>query len=516
MKGKIASDKVAIYIRWSTEDQGQGHTLEIQRESCRYYCLSQGWIARDELTFIDDGHSGSTLERPALSRLRKAVQAGEVDCVIVYKLDRLSRNVKDIINLVLDEWEEACCVRSTQEPVDTTSDAGRMFFTMLGSFADFERSTIKTRTWSGKRKNAEKGKNPGMAYPFGYMKAEDGGWAICEDEATMVRRIFAAYIRGESCHTITAALNQEGCRTRAGFAWSDASVARIIRSPIYIGELVYNKKNYAQKKKVGRVQHKDPSEVITVDNAAPPIIDRETWDVVRRIAAERPRPDRGKSPSTHSSNYLLSGLARCACGHLWIARPYDLGKGYHYYGCAGAKSKGAAFCQAGMIPVADLDAFVLDKVRDTWPIKGEFRREMFDSLSRRLAEFESRVKGLKQRLTALEGAQERFKSDYKAGRITGEVYMDLTKDGRSEKEALLAALQKTQAERQEIESSQLDLDQASAWYAKLDGWDSLTLADKQQILRMLIQEIRVIRPRGRKQEISVHIEWRLSPPATSA
>jgi site-specific DNA recombinase len=118
MKTKIASDKVAIYIRWSTEDQGQGHTLEIQRESCRYYCMSQGWVAREDLTFIDDGWSGSNLERPALTRLRDSVKAGQVECAVVYKLDRLSRNIKDIINLVLGEWEEACCVRSTQEPVE--------------------------------------------------------------------------------------------------------------------------------------------------------------------------------------------------------------------------------------------------------------------------------------------------------------------------------------------------------------------------------------------------------------
>jgi site-specific DNA recombinase len=115
----ITPDKVAIYIRWSTEDQGQGHTLEIQRESCRYFCLSQGWAPRVEQIYIDEGYSGANLERPALTRLRQAVTARLIDCVVVYKLDRLSRNIKDIINLALDEWEGLCCVRSTQEPVET-------------------------------------------------------------------------------------------------------------------------------------------------------------------------------------------------------------------------------------------------------------------------------------------------------------------------------------------------------------------------------------------------------------
>ncbi|HWI66569.1 MAG TPA: recombinase family protein, partial [Symbiobacteriaceae bacterium] len=83
--------KVAIYIRWSTEDQGEGTTLEVQSETCRAYLVSQGWAVNPELIFIDDGYSGGSIERPAMARLRSAVAAGEVHCVVVYKLDRLSR-----------------------------------------------------------------------------------------------------------------------------------------------------------------------------------------------------------------------------------------------------------------------------------------------------------------------------------------------------------------------------------------------------------------------------------------
>lgn len=512
MKRTISSDKVAIYIRWSTEDQGQGHTLEIQRESCRYYLLSQGWIPQDGLTFIDEGWSGSSLERPALTALRSAVAAGQVECVVVYKLDRLSRNVKDMLNLVLGDWEDVCSVRSTQEPVDTTSDAGRMFFTMLGSFADFERATIKTRTWSGKLKNAQKGRNPGHVYPYGYQRAEEGGgWEVSASEAVVVRRIFASYIRGLSCRAIAAELNDEGFRTRAGVEWSDATIARMLRNPIYCGRLEYNRRDYAGRKKRGRVVLKDASEVIVVQEAVPALVEPSVWEQVERLRGERPRVGRGVSPRTGSSPFLLSGLLKCPCGHSWVGI-YGGPKGERrFYACAGSRTKGFAKCASRSIKMETLDAFVVERVRATWPIKGEFHEEIFSGLAQRLREHEVRVSGLRGRLGSLEGSQERFREDYKAGRITAEIYMELLKDARQEREELTRQLDRAATERREILASQVDLEHAAGWYAKLDAWEALALEERQQVLRMLVERIEVSRTKGSK-DASVHIHWKLAGP----
>jgi site-specific DNA recombinase len=80
--------KVALYIRWSTDEQGDGTTLEVQKENCEHYVLSQGWQVNPDLIFIDDGWSGGNLNRPAMTRMRKMIQDGKIDCVVVYKLDR--------------------------------------------------------------------------------------------------------------------------------------------------------------------------------------------------------------------------------------------------------------------------------------------------------------------------------------------------------------------------------------------------------------------------------------------
>ncbi|HWI53053.1 MAG TPA: recombinase family protein, partial [Symbiobacteriaceae bacterium] len=160
--------QVAIYIRWSTEDQGEGTTLDVQMEACQAFILSQGWSVAPERIYIDDGISGGTLERPALSRLRSAISQGFVDCVVVYKLDRLSRSVVDMVRLVLDEWEGHCCIKSAREPIDTLTQTGRLFFYQLMSFAEWERSVIRERTFAGKLRRAQEGKNPGITAAYGY------------------------------------------------------------------------------------------------------------------------------------------------------------------------------------------------------------------------------------------------------------------------------------------------------------------------------------------------------------
>ncbi|HEY3368624.1 MAG TPA: recombinase family protein [Symbiobacteriaceae bacterium] len=508
---QVQPDKVAIYIRWSTEDQGLGHTLEIQRESCRYYCLAQGWTPREAATFIDDGYSGSTLERPALARLRALVQAGDVECVVVYKLDRLSRNVRDMLNLVLDEWEERCFVRSTQEPVDTTSDAGRMFFAMLGSFADFERSSIKSRTWSGKRKNAEQGKNPGMVYPYGFVRSETGGWELVEPEAALVRRIFETYIRGGSCRRIAATLNQEGLRTRSGKRWADADISRLLRNPLYAGRLVYNRRAFARRAKVGHVALKDPADVITCEGAAPAVVDAETWAAAARIRAERPRVDRPGGARAVSSPHLLAGLLKCAqCGHTWVCLTGGKRR-ERFYACGGARSGGPAVCASRSVKAETLEQFVLCRARESWTLPAALRPDLLTRTAGRARDLEDRFKALRHRLSGLEAALARFKADYKAGKLPAEAYSDLLAENRTEQAELRSLLAALETERQAAPPDRPDLDLACRLYARMDPWDTLLPPERQQVLRLLLTEIRVCRPKT-GGDLTLHLNWRL--PAT--
>lgn len=506
-------DQVAIYIRWSTEDQGQGHTLEIQRESCRYYCLSQGWTVQEHLIFIDEGCSGGTLDRPALTRLREAVCAGLVDCVVVYRLDRLSRNIRDIINLVLGEWEEVCCVRSTQEPVDTTTDAGRMLLAMLGSFADFERSSIRTRTFSGKCKNAQKARNPGIPYPYGFRRGDQVGQFVVEpDEAAVVQTIFSRYAQGLSCRRIAAWLNEQRLRTRTGCQWYDSDIARLLRNPLYAGRLVYNRRTWGQVKKGGQVAANHPDKVVTAEGPVPAIVAPALWDEVQRLRAERPRVDRGRAPRSAASRHLLTGLLRCRCGHAMIGlvtgrRPAE----HAYYCCSAARSGGPAACACGPIRQAVLDRAVLERLRAACPPKPPFSAALLESLYAEVRLQKRQVDGLALRARELQGALARFKADYRSGRITGELFQELAREVTEEQAQVQRQHQSGAARLTKLQACRVSVNHARQAYERLDGWRELEPGECKQVLRLLLESVMAFRERS-SPEVAVRIDWRLPAP----
>lgn len=505
MRGRIDPHKVAIYIRWSTEDQGLGHTLEIQRESCQYYCLSQGWSIREELLYIDDGCSGSSLARPALTRLRQAVAGGAVDCVVVYKLDRLSRNITDMINLVLDEWEERCSVRSTQEPVDTTTDAGRMFFTLLGSFADFERASIKSRTWSGKRKNAEKGRNPGIPYAFGYEKGETGQWTVCEPEAVIIRRIYADYIRGRSCAMIAAALNRLGMATRSGGRWASADISRIIRNPLYAGRLVYNRRGRGRRP--GSTVAKPASEVVTCEGAAPAIVDPADWALAERVRQERPGPGRGAPARTGASPFLLAGLVRCPCGHNWVGIRGGR-RGERFYACGGARAKGPSHCASRLVLAEPLERYVLQRAAALWPLRGGLTVSLARVRQEQAELQQVRLAALMRGVTSLQSQLARFRQDYRSGRLPAQEYVALARECREELEQARVQLAEAQAHKEAAPA--VDSQGAAGLVSQCDPWKCLEQEELKQVLRLLVGQIRLERSKG-SADARLHLTWRLPP-----
>jgi site-specific DNA recombinase len=491
---KVSPDKVALYIRWSTEDQGQGHTLAIQLESCRYYCLSQGWAVRDERIFIDDGCSGATLERPSLARLRAAVRDGRIECVVVYKLDRLSRNIRDIINLVLGEWEERCSVRSTQEPLDTTTDAGRLLFTLLGSFADFERATIRTRTWSGKRKNAEQGRNPGMVYPYGYQKGEGAAFLVEETEAAVVREVFDQCLRGRSCRQIALDLNRRGLRTRGGRPWQSGYVSQVLRNPLYAGTLLYNRRA----RRGGGV-----ADVIRSAGAVPAIVGSDVWEAAARLRRQRRS---AMPPRALSSPFLLSGLARCGCGHSWIGlRSGDR----RYYACASGRYGAAQPCGSRLVPAAELESAVAAHLRRLFPPAPLPQELLAARLAEQASRRQSELTALRQRSRTLSAALQRFRIDYREGRIDGESFASLSREAAAEfrqVEAALARLEQAGTPPAGTAGTAAPWAQA-ALRAQADPWECLAPGERRQILQTLVSRLVLVNPKEGAGP-SVQVEWR--------
>lgn len=362
--GQIRPDRVALYIRWSTDDQADGTTLAVQREGCELYARSQGWSVRPELTFIDEGCSGGDLNRPALTRLRAAVAAGEVDCVLLFKLDRLSRNLVDTVNLVLREWEGRCHLKCARESIDTSNPAGKMLFYTLVSFAEWERAVIRERTLSGKLRRLQEGRNPGFRPPFGLRTGPTpGSFALVEHEAAIVRRVFALARAGYGPTRIARLLHAEGAHLRGGRPPTPQSVSAMLQNPIYCGRIAYGRRVPNPLRHAGgarQVKSRQPATVVEAPNL-PRVVAPTLFDQVQRLR----RGGSGRAPSrAASSPHLLTGLARCRCGSplVGLRRP-----GASYYRCTGRRDHGPQFCPAAHIRQEPCDRWLLERLLAALP-----------------------------------------------------------------------------------------------------------------------------------------------------
>lgn len=509
----IDPQKVAIYIRWSTDDQADGTTLDVQLEGCKAYVISQGWAVTDELIFIDDGYSGGNLDRPALTRLRQRIREGAVDCVVVLKLDRLSRSVPDMVRLVIDEWGDLCYLKSAREPIDTTSHAGRMFFYTLTSFAEWERATIRERTFSGKLKRAQAGQNPGMRAPYGYRNA-GGQFAIVPEEAAVVQEIFARYRMGYGTAQIAHHLNREGIPHRDRRRWDKTDVHRILTRPLYCGDLAYGvrSRNPRYGKQPGqRFWLKNEQPLAVAAGAVPPIISRELYQQVQQLRESRPNPHRKQSGRALASGYLLSGLLRCArCGAAMYGRTQSPG-GRRYYVCSGQHGGGPAVCGAGHLPMQQIDDLVVGLFKGRYgrsALRDAYVRECLSGLA---AERES----LCRRLAHLEARRQRLdEQEARLRRAFREEALTLAE--------LRQNLGDLEAERRELAGARADLartlaaldaalgpeGRAGRLLEQMDAWEVLPPADRKQVLRWFVAEVRAYRP-ARSGGITCEITWRV-------
>lgn len=502
----IDPTKVAIYIRWSTEDQGEGTTLEVQSEACQAYLTSQGWVVNDDLLFIDDGWSGGALERPALGRLRRAVAEGLVDCVVVYKLDRLSRSVVDTVNLVCREWEGRCSVKSAREPIDTTTHAGRMFFYTLVNYAEWERSVIKERTYAGKLRRAREGRNPGYRPPYGYALTDGSTFAILPGEAAVVQRIYQMYLGGMGARSIVSALNRDGRRPRHGSAWSQSSVIKILSNPAYVGRMEY-----------GRRRAAGGAPLVVREGVLPPIIARADWEAVQALKGQRPGFGRGTgSGRAMTGQSLLTGLLRCRCGHGFksaAASRHRGGDSYRYYTCMGAHAKGPGFCTCGSIRQELVDSLVIQQIKQRFG--GSQARERvlarIDSQwERELAEARAVLQAAEKEMERARAGYERIKRLVREGELTVAEYREIKASLDAERSELGVRLERARLAERGALAGLSGRDRLNAHLKQVDAFDLLDPAGQKRLLRHFIQEIQLHRPQ-RSQDVELRIVWRWGP-----
>jgi DNA invertase Pin-like site-specific DNA recombinase len=345
-KAVVRKLRCAVYTRKSSEEglDQEFNSLDAQRDACEAYIASQKaegwWLLRDR--YDDGGISGATLERPALKRLMADIEAGRVDIVVVYKIDRLSRALMDFAKLVEVFDRNNVTFVSVTQSFNTTTSMGRLTLNILLSFAQFEREVIGERIRDKFRASRSRGMWMGGHPPLGYQ-VKDRKLIVNEAEAATVRMIFERFVKIGSATTLARALADEGVRTKLGRA--------IDRGYLY---LLLNNRTY-----IGEVAHKGTA----FPGEHQPIISRELWDKAHSILQESPRK-RAANTRGRDTPALLRGLLFGPNGLAFTPTYTRRGKRlYRYYVSTGVIKRGPEACSIRRVPAAEVENVVIDQVR---------------------------------------------------------------------------------------------------------------------------------------------------------
>lgn len=327
--------KTAIYIRVSTDIQvEEGFSISAQKSRLQAYCVAQDWEVVG--FYVDEGISAKDMNRPELKRMTEHIEMGLIDCVLVYKLDRLTRSVLDLYTLLELFDKHDCKFKSATEVYDTTTAIGRLFITIVASLAQWERETIGERVRVGLEEKVRQGKYAANIKPFGYS-LKDGKLTIIPEEAVIVKRIFSMYIDGYSTSKIANSLS-----STPGLKWIDTTILRILKNPIYKGTLRWGRTtgNYFE-----------------VEDSVPPIVSEEMFDKVQSHIASRGV----QHPRQATSDYIFSGTAKCGvCGkNLVGSTTKNRGKTYRSYRCNGRRYGN---CDMTAIPVDVMENLFIEAI----------------------------------------------------------------------------------------------------------------------------------------------------------
>jgi site-specific DNA recombinase len=350
--------RCAIYSRKSTEEglEQEFNSLDAQREAGESFVASQraeGWTCLPD-RYDDGGFTGGNMDRHALRRLLADIESGKVDCVVVYKVDRLSRSLLDFARMMETFDKARVSFVSVTQQFNTATSMGRLVLNVLLSFAQFEREIISERTRDKIAATRRKGKWSGGRPVLGYDVDPQGYRLVLnEDEAVQVRTIFQLYLEHESLLPVVQELTRRGWvnkrwvtragRERGGDGFTKTNLHRLLTNVIYLG----------------KVRYKDEVH----DGEQPPIIDLTVFQRVQELLRRNGRT--GGAPVRNQFGAILKGLLHCVpCGCAMTPTHTTKGaKRYRYYTCVNAQKRGWQVCPSKSIPAAEIEELVLEQLR---------------------------------------------------------------------------------------------------------------------------------------------------------
>jgi site-specific DNA recombinase len=465
--------RVCLYLRISTDEEHQPTSLGTQRERLERYCQAmEDWHI---VHAFDDQASGVTLDRPGLAEALGLGRERRFDLLLVYRVDRLSRKVRQLAGLAEELDRLGIVLKSATEPFDTGSPAGRMMLQMLGVFAEFEHATIVDRVTAGLERRVREGRWMSGRTPYGFVR--DAGLLVPDPvKAPVVRRIFHLYAEDKLGTTaIARTLEAEGAPAPRKHGWSPNALQLILANPAYRGLVRWN----------GEIH----------PGLHQPLVDEGLFEKAQEILRRR-----GEDASLRRGNpseFLLSGLVRCHhCGRAYVGTSaHGRSSRYTYYACSTRYKYGPGKCNGERLPKDRLEAAVLAQLTDLYRDGQLIKRALADAatlIAKERPRVEEQLASTRAEIAQVERKLNRYFEAFETGELSAALCQERVRGHRERLEALrgqeadLAARFATRAHTPP---------DAAALAGLADQLDEILANESpeqaKELLRLLIKEIRV-------------------------
>src|ERR1017187_8128913 len=432
-ENSVLNKPVGIWIRVSTEDQAKGESPEHHEERARSYAKSRGWEVKELYNLA--GQSGKAVrEHPEAKRMMKDVERGHITGLVFSKLARLSRNRRELEDFSDFFNKHRADLMSVSEASDTSTAGGRMFFHLLGVFAQWEREEITERVNASVLTRAKLGKSINGSAPYGY-EWKDRKLVIKPEEAAIRKKAYELFLQYRRKGQVAKELNAAGYRTRNGNIWRDTSIERILNESSAKGLYLFNTMRLLGK---WRTEQKPESEWGRAE--CPPIVSEDLWNQVSQIIEEQLKAWKkpGKPPV-----HLFSGLAHCSCGH----KMYVAANSPKYF-CRKCRNK---------IAIVDLEAIVRDELKVFFGQPERIAHHL-QAADRNLTEKSAMLDTHQREIQKVRDEMARTHKLYLQEQITAQGFGDFYKPAEARLNQLLTELPKLEAEVDLLKVSKLSAD----------------------------------------------------------
>ncbi|MBP1534479.1 MAG: recombinase family protein [Ruminococcus sp.] len=528
MLPKQTDYKVGMYLRLSRDDERQGESLSIenQRRILTNYVQENGWSIYD--TYIDDGISGTTFERPGVQRLLDDAKSGKINLILCKDMSRFGRNYIQVGQYV-DYLFPMYNIRfiALTDNIDTAnSDSASMdMMPIMNVFNEWHCANTSKKLRTVFHANAKAGKYMATFCTYGYYKADDDKRTplIDPEAAAVVQRIFKMRASGMGHKSIADALNQEHItppldykydklgRTYPLYShhlWNAQTIRRILDNQMYLGKLVQMKETTVSYKN-HKVIRNDESEWVIVENNHEPIISQELWDKVR----ERDRSVSRGRITTERITSPLSGLCYCdSCGAKMKMQKTPESKSPYSYRCGLHVRYGKSFCTSHNIRGTILEQLILEDIRRQIDFVTNDDKARAKYLARKqgnialvMAEDNKRKREIEKRLDDLGKLMQKIYEDRVLGNMPDKACAELLEQYQQEKEDLQAELNELRKRFDGYKREEEDVDEFIRRLKSYAGAEELT----RQMCLELIEYVTIDKYVDMKTQRDIHIYYKL-------